>query len=185
MLMEYVDCHPDATHGAERRKTHRSMAALAWLGLLVGVAIVLSGCLSDIAPEQPPPVATVEPAEHQLRIIAVDFDPPLDYTQLVSNDGVTLMVAVENQGQGDETGVRVSARLLNPNVVSQAVGILDETVVLTEVPAGQVRVARFSHATGFPLLARYRLEVAVEPVFGELQREDNFRVYEIIVPGSE
>jgi hypothetical protein len=37
----------------------------------------------------------------------------------------------------------------------------------------------------FPLLNRYRLEVALEPVAGEAETDDNFRTYEITVSNSE
>ena len=152
--------------------------------------MILAGCTSEIAPvgpasPPPPAAATVEPVEHQLRIVAIDFDPPLDYAQVVSNDGVTLLVAVENQGQRDEANVRVSARLLDPGAEPEALDILNETVVLTDLAPGQVRVARFSQAAGFPLLTRYRLEVAVDPVPDELQTDDNYRTYEVVVPGRE
>ena len=80
---------------------------------------------------------------------------------------------------------RFLPRLLDPGAAPEALAILDETVVLTDLAAGQIRVARFSHATGFPLLTSYRLEVAVDPVPGELQTDDNYRTYEVVVPGSE
>ncbi len=189
MLMEHVDRHSDVTHVVGPNNFHR-IAGRAWRGALIGVAVLLSGCVSDIAPTGsfdagPPTAATVEPAEHQLRIVAVDFDPALDYAQIVSNNGVTLMVAVENQGRSDETDVRVSARLVDPSATPEEPDILNETVVLTDLAAGQIRVARFLHTSGFPPLARYRLEVAVEPVAGELQTDDNFRTYEIVIPGGE
>lgn len=190
MLMEYVDRYPDVLHVAERANIHR-IAGHAWRGLLIGVAVMLAGCVSDVGPldpsddPRPPTAATVEPVEHQLRIVAVDFDPSLDYAQIVSNNGVTLMVAVENQGLYNEANVRVSARLLDPAAAPDALPILDETIVLTDVMPGQIRVARFSHDGDFMLLSSYRLEVAVDPVPDELQTDDNYRTYEVVVPGSE
>jgi hypothetical protein len=186
MLMECItDRHSDVAHGVGRRNLYR----IAGRGLLIVVVIALAGCVSDAASgsfdTQPPVAATVEPADHQLRIVAVDFDPPLDYAQIVSNNGVTLMAAVENQGLSDEANVQVTARLLDPSAAPEASDIMDQTVVLTHLAPGQIRVARFSQANGLPLLARYRLEVAVEPVSGEQQTSDNYRIYEIAVPDGE
>jgi hypothetical protein len=161
-----------------------------WKGLMIVAVVALSGCVSSVSvmssPDaQPLTVPTVEPSEHQLGIVAVDFDPPLDSVRIAPGDGVTLMVAVENQGQSDESNVYVTARLLDPGVEPAASELLDETVVLTKLLSGQLQIVRFPQVSAFPLLDRYRLEVTLEPVAGETETDDNFRTYEIIVSNNE
>jgi hypothetical protein len=189
MHMKLEDTHHDSANRVVRQGGRRHVWRVCG-GLLIGAILALSGCVSDIgittsSGARPVAVATVEPAEHQLRIVAVDFDPPLSYAQISPDDGVTLMVAVENQGRRDEANVQVSVRLVDPSGYSGTSHVLDETLVLTELSAGQISVVRFSRASGFPLLDRYRLEVAVGPVADELETDDNFRTYEIVIPGGE
>lgn len=185
MLMESLDHRFDAAAPGLRSTLGRF-----WKGLMIVAAVALSGCVSNVAvtsssDAQPLPVPTVEPSEHQLGIVAVDFDPSLDSVRIAPGDGVTLMVAVENQGQSDESSVYVTARLLDPGAETGASELLNETVVLTELLSGQLQVVRFPQVSAFPLLNRYRLEVVLEPVAGETETRDNFRTYEITVSNNE
>jgi hypothetical protein len=86
--------------------------------ILIVISATLLGCQSSIEVVTPAvtpiiPAVTAVPQAHAVAIIGVDFDPALDYGQIISNDGVTLLVAVENQGQATETGVELKARLLD------------------------------------------------------------------------
>ncbi len=50
--------------------------------------------------------------EHDLAVLAIDFDPPLEYEQIVvKGEQATLLVAVENIGLQTATDVKVKARL--------------------------------------------------------------------------
>jgi hypothetical protein len=158
-----------------------------WLGpVLVLALLVLLGCTSDVellasAAPTPPPAATVIPQEHALAIIGIDFDPPLDYNQIVSKGGVSLLVAVRNQGLMPESNVRVRAQLLDPADRSPAHELLNQAESLKTLAPGELRVVRFSQASELPKRDRYKLEVQIEPVPGETDTADNYRAYEIAV----
>jgi hypothetical protein len=184
-LEDYQRAHARSARTSEVKNWVRRV----WAGLTVVAILALSGCTSGVAissPQEtrPAAAATVEPAEHQLVIIAVDFDPALDSSQLAAGGGVSLMVAVENRGYSDESVVRLSARLLDPGADSTSSELLNETVILTELAAGQTRVVRFPQVSTFPLLESYRLEVTVDPAPGEVETGDNFRVYDIVISGQ-
>jgi hypothetical protein len=130
-------------------------------------------------------VATVAPAGHNLAVVGVDFDPPLDYARIVSNGGVTLLVAIENQGISAESTVTVTARLLDPQAPAGSAPLLFEVVEAKALAPGEVRVAPFPQVTDLPLRARYKLTVDVAPVPGEEDMTDNNRAYDIIVRDDE
>ena len=93
--------------------------------LLVFILVALSACQPSIELLQPsdvilPNVATVVPAAHSISLIGVDFDPPLNYDQIVSNGGLTLLVAIENLGHSREAAVQVTATLLDPASARQS-----------------------------------------------------------------
>jgi hypothetical protein len=167
------------------------------LALLVAL-IVLSGCSPRIemlqtAAATPVPVATVVPEAHALAILAIDFDPPfdrlragfLDYAQIVSNGGVTLLVAVENRGLSEEKDVRVSARLLDGTEQVPQRELLAETVTIRSLPANELRVVCFTQVSQLPQRAGYRLLVQVEPVAGETDVTDNYRTYDILIHADD
>jgi hypothetical protein len=157
------------------------------LGLvLMSVLLLLPGCTSAVelrvfAAPTALPAATVIPREHAIAIIGVDFDPPLDYGQLAANSGVSLLVAVHNEGLSPESDIRVKARLLDPAAQSGERELLNEIVSVKMLVPGELRVVRFSQVSALPERARYELEVQVEPVPGETDTTDNFRTYEIAV----
>ena len=164
----------------------RHAGRIGGLGLALLLALlILPGCTSAIevlqlATATPCAIATVTPQEHALAILAIDFDPPLDYNQVLSNGSVTLLVAIENQGLSLESNVRVTARLLDPADSSRSSDLLDETVTLKTLPAGTLRVVRFTPVSRLPLRNKYQLVVQLEPVAGEADTSDNFRSYDIL-----
>lgn len=157
---------------------------------LILVSTVLLGCQPLIEVVQPPtppvsPVATVTPDERGVAIMGVDFDPPLDAGQLLQTGGVTLLVAVENQGQVVEPSVRVNARLFDPAAAGKVVDLANETVTIRGLEPGELRVVRFTQVTELPVRSRYKLVVEVTPVPGEAERQDNVKTYDIIVRSQE
>ena len=155
--------------------------------LLIFILAALSACQPSIELLQPgsqialPSVATVVPAAHSIALIGVDFDPPLDYNQIVSNGGLTLLVAIGNLGHSREAAVQVTATLLDSAEAPQTVELLNETVTAKALAPGEVRVVRFSQVSELPVRDRYKLVVEVSPVAGELDLDDNSRTFDIIV----
>ena len=158
--------------------------------LLIGVSGFLLGCQPLIEVVQPPTpvvsaVATVAPGERGVAIMGIDFDPPLEAGQILASGGVTLLVAVENQGRALESSVRVTARLFDPAAGARDSDLANETITLKALAPGEVRIARFTQVTALPALDRYKLVVEASPVAGERERDDNVKTFEIIVRSAE
>jgi hypothetical protein len=144
----------------------------------------LTGCVPRLEVLQSPvatpvPVATVAPEKHALAILGVDFDPSLNVAEMLSNGGVTLLVAVQNRGLETESNVRVTARLVDASGSLQE--LLVETVVLYALAPDEVRVVRFTQVSNLPRRESYTLLVHVEPVQGESVTADNLRSFNIVV----
>jgi hypothetical protein len=155
------------------------------LGVFLSI-VVLTGCVSDVAVTGAPGLAptaatTATPEEHGLGVIAVDFDPALEYDQILLDGGVSLLVAVQNSGLSDEADVQVTARLIDPAADAADALLLNETVIVPAIEAGELQVVRFSQVTQLPLRDSYRLEVSVAPVSGEDNTSDNDRSYDIVI----
>jgi len=160
-------------------------SAIAGLILIV-ISATLLGCQSSIevvTPAVAPPIlaVTAVPQAHAVAIIGVDFDPELDYAQIISNGGVTLLVAIENQGQVTETGVELKARLLDTANQGSPRELLNETVIIRSLAPREVRVVRFNQVTDLPVRERYKLIAELSPVKGELDLNDNARSFDILV----
>ena len=150
------------------------------LVLLVLVSTTLLGCQPLIEVVQPTsavatlgPVtalATVAPDQRGVAIMGVDFDPPLEAGQLIATGGVTLLVAVENQGQIVEPSVRVTARLFDANAPARAGDLANETVTVKGLNPGELRVVRFTQVTDLPIREKYKLLIEAAPVPGEEER---------------
>jgi hypothetical protein len=154
-----------------------------WAVLTV-LALLVAACAPslEVVPdrrEAQTPVSTVTPQQHELAIVAVDFDPPLDFAQIRSNGGVTLLVAVENRGQSVETDVRITAQLQDPNDGSRELS--REAVMLGQLNAGALRMVRFTQVSDLPLRERYRLVVSVDAAAGEIDTANNSRSYDIVI----
>lgn len=133
---------------------------------------------SDVAPMA---VATVVPSPHALAVVGVDFDPSLQYEQIMAAGGVSLIAAVHNQGQHTESDVAVTAQLYDRAARGKPTPLLNETIVIETLEPGDVRLVRFGQVTALPLRGRYELVVQVSAVTGETDRSDNVRIYEIVV----
>lgn len=157
--------------------------------LLIFVSTVLLGCQPLIEVVQPAtplasPVA-VPVDDRGVAIMGVDFDPPLEAGQLLVTGGVTLLVAIENQGQIMEPSVRVTARLLDPDAPSRAGDLANETVIVKSLDPRELRVVRFTQVTELPIREHYKLLVEVIPLPGERERSDNVKTYDILVRPTE
>ncbi len=159
---------------------------LVCLGLILVLASVSSSCTSAVtllpgATGTPLPAATVTPPAHDLGILGVEFDPPLDLAQILSRGGVRLVVAIENRGLMPQSDVRVTARLVDPGDGSNPRVLFDESVSVSRLEAGELRTVGFPQVSELPRLEVYRLEVYVEPVPGEADTADNTRSFEILL----
>jgi len=156
------------------------------------VVLALTACQPLIEVVQPAPdgapafsLATVTPDERGVAIMGVDFDPPLDAAQIMSNGGVTLLVAIENEGQVTEPLVRVSARLTDPQDGSTFSDLVNETITVRSLAPDEVRVVRFTQVTELPLRSHYKLTVEVLPIAGERDCDNNVKTYEILVRDAD
>lgn len=158
----------------------------ACIGLILGLALLLSSCTSALtllpaATATPLPAATVTPATHDLAILGVEFDPPLDLAQILSRGSIRLVVAIENRGLSPQFDVRVTARLVDPGDGSDPRVLFDEEVSVRRLEAGELRTVGFPQVSDLPRLDVYHLEVHVEPVPGEADTADNTRAFEILL----
>ena len=157
--------------------------------ILIVVAATLLGCQSAIEVVTPAvtpvlPAVTAVPQAHAVAIVGVDFDPALDYSQIISNGGVTLLVAVENQGLATESNVALKARLLDTADAANPRELLNETVIIRSLLPHEVRVVRFNQVTDLPVRERYKLVAELSPVRGERELSDNARSFDILVHGG-
>jgi hypothetical protein len=112
-------------------------------------------------------------------VAAVDFDPPLNYQQLIiQSRSVALLVAVENSGDSIEHDVIVRLQLTSPD---EAGLFQTRETSLAEIAPGEVRVVRFAHLGEIPHHQTYHLEVMIEPLDGESRYADNLRAFDIQV----
>jgi len=154
--------------------------------ILIALSTALLGCQSSIEVVTPAvtpvlPAVTAVPQAHDVAIIGVDFDPALNYNQIISNGGVTLLVAVENQGLATETNVELKARLLDTADEASPRELLNDTVMIRSLLPHEVRVVRFNQVTDLPLRERYKLVAELSPVPGERGLSDNSRSFDILV----
>ena len=166
-----------------------------WLLLWVVIALVgvsLSACAEveviDSTTVVGTPDAFASPLSeeapvHNLAVLAVDFDPPLDYEQLIlQRQSVVLLVAVENTGTSTERDVTVRARLSTPE---DADLVLSQGASLATIAPGEIQVVRFGRLGHIPYHQTYHLEVVVDAVAGESNLSDNLRAYDVqIRPGD-
>jgi len=170
-----------------RPSPSRRLLGCAVAGLiLIIISATLLGCQSSIEVVTPAvtpiiPAVTVVPQAHAVAIIGVDFDPALDYDQIISNGGVTLLVAVENQGLATETNLELKSRLLDTANRASPKELLNETMIIRSLGPHEVRVVRFNEVTDLPVRDRYQLVAELAPVPGERDLSDNTRSYDILV----
>jgi hypothetical protein len=117
--------------------------------------------------------------EHDLAVLAIDFDPPLDYEQIVvEGEQATLLVAVENIGLQTEADVKVKARL---SASEDDALILERTCYIGAIAPGQIKIARFKDISRIPYRQEYLLKVWVLPVPGEAGVANNQRSYDLYI----
>jgi hypothetical protein len=158
--------------------------SLTLIGILISLALVVSGCvpyaavLSPTSPS-PDPAATVTPRQHSVSILAANFDPPLD-GRVPSIDEEALLVWLRNEGLSSEDNVAVTARLLDP--ASGGLGELySDTIHAGALRPGEIRPVRFVTANSVPVvLERYQLVVEVHPSPNQEFAGDS-RTYDIVV----
>jgi len=169
-------------------RPRKGNGAIVWFAVIAMLALIaLAGCarveIVDSAVISTPDFFSNRPAagdgSHNLAVIAVDFDPPLNYQQLIiQRRSVSLLAAVENSGNSTEQDVTVWVKLSAPDDTD-----LSQTrrVSITSIAPGEVRVVRFAHLGEIPYHQAYHLEVMVEPVDGESDYTDNLRAFDIQV----
>jgi hypothetical protein len=119
---------------------------------------------------------------HDLAILAVDFDPPLNYQQLIVRpQSMELLVAVENTGQRAEQNVTVRAELSSPEDPEL---FLTQGASMVSIAPGEVQVVRFGHLGEIPYHQTYHLEVVVDPVDGESDLSDNRKAFDVQIDGD-
>ncbi|MBM4465607.1 MAG: hypothetical protein FJ014_08665 [Chloroflexi bacterium] len=121
--------------------------------------------------------------EHDLAVLAIDFDPSLDYEQIVvRGEQATLLVAVENLGFQTEADVKVKARLSG---FEDDTPILEKTCYIDTIAPGQIKIARFKDISRVTYRPAYRLQVWVLPVPGEVSVENNQKSYDLYINVSK
>jgi hypothetical protein len=117
--------------------------------------------------------------EHDLAVLAIDFDPALNYEQImIRGEQATLLVAVENIGLQSEADVKVKARL---SAYEDDTPILEKTCHIETIAPGQIKIARFKDISRVPYRPAYRLKVWVLPVLGEVSRANNEKSYDLYI----
>lgn len=155
--------------------------------LALGMAsLFLAACgPMEIEEQVPAPLTEMQemdeskPAEHDLGILAIDFDPPLDRTEMwAQREQVTLLIAVENRGLSQEEGAEVTAKLAD---LQETETLLKQSTTLAGLAPGEVEVVRFCGISDLPYRRAYRLEVEVSPCDGEWALADNAKVYDLTI----
>lgn len=161
-------------------------SVLPWITGLLLILATLAGCaeveIVDKTPVADTPGQFVSPLRgseglHNLAVMAVDFDPPLSYEQLIiRRQAIALLVVVENTGTETERDVMVRAQL---SVPEDPEFVLEQESVVASIAPGEVQIVRFSRLGKIPFHRAYHLEVAVEPVDGETDLSDNSKAFDI------
>lgn len=162
------------------------------VGLLLLVLVVLAGCAEVEVVDATPVISTPEPfasplstgdKDHNLAVLAVDFDPPLDYQQLIiRRTSVALLVAVENTGTSTERDITVRAQLSTPEDPDI---LFTQEASIASIAPGEIQVVRFAELDWIPYHQTYHLEVTVDPVEGERDLSDNQKAFDIQIHQDE
>jgi len=163
---------------------HRRDGRRLWVVVAIALLAMslLSGCVQievlDLRRSEAVPTLIPIPAagEHDLALLALNFEPPLDEEAIPSSEEVTLLVAVENMGVWKETNVRVEARLSSYDGKEV---LLDRTGYIDVIAPGEIKVVRLRSPVRIPYRPVYLLEVQVSPVEREVHSANNHKSYEI------
>jgi hypothetical protein len=156
--------------------------------VLTLATIALSGCIQiqivDRTPAAPQPTkdsSKRQIAEHDLAVLAVDFDPPLEYEKIIERksrgEGITLLVAVENTGINTEQNVNVQIKLSKDQ---EKTAFLEKLGTIPAISPGEIKIIHFKD-TDIPFSYEYHLNVQILPVVGETQLVDNQKSYDLLV----
>ena len=161
------------------------LMVLGMTGVLLMALVTLSGCVEvhevDTAATASTPDVFTSPLPgveyHNLAVLTVDFDPPLDYQQLILHrQSVTLLVAVENTGSYTQRDVTVRAEL---STLEDAEFLLTRGASVESIAPGEIQVVHFARLGEIPYHQVYHLEVIVDPVDGESDLGDNLKAFDI------
>ncbi|MDY7039288.1 MAG: hypothetical protein SVX38_00305 [Chloroflexota bacterium] len=153
--------------------------------------VLLPGCANirivDRTTETALPPADFDAAanadEHDMAVLAIDFDPPLEYEQIMlSKKGITLLVAVENSGCSNESNVTVQAALSTDDGKTV---VLEDEKLIPDIAPGEITIVRFKSLGDIPYRKAYQLEVRVLPVTGEAHAVNNQKSYDLYVTQPE
>jgi hypothetical protein len=163
-----------------------SKLKLPWITGALLVLVLLAGCAEvevvDKTPDANAPEQLIEPlpaddGKHNLAVMAVDFDPPLSYKQLiVRRQAIALLVVVENTGTETEQDVAIRVRLSTPE---EPEFLLTQDASVASIAPGEVQIVRFDPLGEIPYHQAYHLEVLVDPVDGEADLGDNSKAFDI------
>jgi hypothetical protein len=168
--------------GAPMRRAIKRPSAVWIAAALILVVIALTGCVEVEVRDATPPADTFTSPlvpgqrDRNLAILAVEFDPPLDYKRLIVRESVTLLVAVENTGSRTEREVGVEARLSSPE---DARLLLKEVALIESIAPGEIQVVRFPQLGDIPYHWDYHLDVVLDALEGESNLSDNTRSLDI------
>jgi hypothetical protein len=155
--------------------------------IMMLTSLSLAGCAEvRIVDRAPASLDTLSPSEartpvdeHDLAVLAIDFDPSLEYDQIVAKgEQATLLVAVENIGLQTATDVEVKARL---SAYEDDTLLLEKTCHIDTIAPGQIKIARFRGISDISYRPAYRLKVWVLPVSGEIGMANNQKSYDLLV----
>jgi hypothetical protein len=111
----------------------------------------------------------------------VDFDPPLEYEQIIARknrgEGITLLVAVENTGVHAELDVSVAVQLSERDGKTV---YLHKQGSIESIAPGEIKIVQFRD-TDIPFTYAYSMQVSVDPVFGETHLGDNVKTYDLLI----
>jgi hypothetical protein len=161
--------------------------ALPWIiGVLTLTLLTLGACAEVSVVDITPDASTHdlfagapagEEGRHDLAVLAVDFDPPLDYQQLILRQrSVALLVVIENSGTVTERDVIVWAQLSAP---AEDDLLLTQELHVESIAPGEIQIVRFEGLGKLPYYDAYQLEVAVDPVGGESDPGNNRKAFDI------
>jgi hypothetical protein len=153
---------------------------------LVLILVFLGGC-SEVEVVDTTPGASsdtpfvspliVDPSRHDLAILGLEFDPPLDYQQLIlRKQSIALLVVIENAGTATERDLVVKAQL---TTLEDQDFVLNRQATVTSIAPGEIQIVQFDPLTRIPYHATFYLEVSIAPVEGESDTANNHKAFEI------
>jgi hypothetical protein len=164
----------------------QNLTRIAALVVLASAAICTGGCINVQIIDRTPSTIDLTPSqeqedEHNLAVLAVDFDPPLEYDEIVARkergEGITLLVAVENTGAIAEQSVSVEVELSKDGGNTL---FLHKQEIIDTIAPGEIKLVHFED-TEIPFSYEYQLRVRVEPVRAEMRLMDNEKTYDLLI----